>query len=89
MEAKLKDLFDKAGMSFAFTTWGCGQEIIEKVMSRYRDQFIQLWHSELNRQTSERHRRFQARAYPGNARVKIRLLPTNFEARAALFLAAC
>jgi len=23
-------------------------------MSRYRDQFIQLWHSELNRQTSKR-----------------------------------
>ena len=47
--SKLKELFDKAGMSFAFTTRGCRQEIIEKVMSQYRDQFIQLWHSELNR----------------------------------------
>ena len=31
--SKVKELFDKAGMSFAFTTQGCGQEIIEKVMS--------------------------------------------------------
>ena len=46
---KVKDLFDKAGMSFTFTTQGCGQGIIEKLMSQYRDQFIQHWHSELNR----------------------------------------
>jgi len=30
--SKVKELFDKAGMSFAFTNQGCGQEIIEKVM---------------------------------------------------------
>jgi len=39
---KVKELFDKAGMSFAFTNQDCGQEIMEKLMSRYRDQFIHL-----------------------------------------------
>jgi len=29
---KVKELFDKAGMSFVFSNQGCGQEIIEKVM---------------------------------------------------------
>jgi len=36
-----KELFDKAGVLFAFTTQGDGRGIIEKVMSRYRDQFSQ------------------------------------------------
>ena len=49
-----KELFDKAGMSFAFTRQGCGQRIIEQVTMRYRDWFIQLWISELSRQTSKR-----------------------------------
>ena len=43
----VKQLFDKAGMLFAFTPQGCGRRIIEKVMICYRDQFIQLWDSEL------------------------------------------
>jgi len=30
--SKVKELFDKGGMSFVFTNQGCGQEIIEKVM---------------------------------------------------------
>ena len=47
---KVKELFDKAGMSFAFTPQGCGRRVIEQVMIRYRDQFIQLWNSELSRQ---------------------------------------
>ena len=52
---KVQQLFDKAGMSFAFTPQGCGQRVIEQVMIRYRDQFIiQLWNSELSRQTSKR-----------------------------------
>ena len=51
---KVKELFDKAGMSFAFTPNGCGRRIIEQVMTCYRDQFIQLWNSELSRQTSKR-----------------------------------
>ena len=51
---KVKQLFDKAGMSFAFTPQGCGRRIIEQVMICYRDQFIQLWNSELSRQTSKR-----------------------------------
>lgn len=51
---KVKELFDKAGMSFAFTPQGCGRRVIEQVMTCYRDQFIQLWNSELRRQTSKR-----------------------------------
>ena len=46
---KVKQLFDKAGSSFAFTPQECGRRIIEQVMIRYRDQFIQLWNSELNK----------------------------------------
>ena len=33
--SKVKELFDKAGMSFAFTNQDCGEEIMEKLMSRY------------------------------------------------------
>ena len=51
---KVKEIFDKAGMSFVFTPQECGGRTIEQIMVRYRDQFIQLWNSELSRQTSKR-----------------------------------
>ena len=47
--SKVKEL---SGILFAFTTQGCGQGIIQKVVSRYKDQFTP-WHSELSRQTSK------------------------------------
>ena len=69
---KVKELFDKAGMSFAFTPQGCGRREIEQVMIRYRDQFIQLWNSELSRQTSKR-------GEAGNKLRTYRLFKSRFE----------
>ena len=51
---KVKELFDKAGMSFAFIPQGCGGRRMKEVMICYRDKFILLWNSELSRQTSKK-----------------------------------
>ncbi len=52
--ARVKELFSKAGFASSFSLHGCEREVIEQVMLRYSDHYVQKWSSELQRTTNRR-----------------------------------
>ncbi len=75
--ARVKDLFGKAGFVSSFGLHGCEREVIEQVMLRYRDHYVQNWSSEIQRTTSKR-------GSAGNKLRTYKLFKTEFHLESSL-----
>ena len=51
---KMQGIFDGAGSSAALSYTGCGKELANMIMLRYRDQYIRSWHQNLRSTASKR-----------------------------------
>ena len=51
--SKLKTFFNMAGFSSLLSSSGCDAEVQTNILTRYTDQYLQIWNSELSRVTSK------------------------------------
>ena len=76
---KLQELFNAAGLPSAFSCNGCENTLRNLLMTRFRDQYIQNWNSQLSRTSSRKGR-------AGNKLRTYRLFKTTFELEPYLYL---
>ena len=76
---KLQELFNAAGLPSAFSCTGCENSLRNLLMTRFRDQYIQKWNSQLSRTSSRK-------GSAGNKLRTYRLFKTTFELEPYLYL---
>ena len=76
---KLQELFNATGLPSAFSYTGCENSLHNLLMTRFRDQYIQNWNSQLSRTSSRK-------GSAGNKLRPYRLFKTTFELEPYLYL---